>query len=52
MNLNPLILSGKLALVTTFILLVTVSPIAYFLTHYRFKGKSFLEAFLPQTFRS
>ena len=46
MSLNPLLLSAELALVTTFILLVTVSPVAYFLTHYRFKGKFLLEAFL------
>ena len=46
MSWNPLLLSGKLALVTTVFLLVTVSPVAYFFTYYRFKGKGLCEALL------
>ena len=40
----PLYLSGKLALMTTIILVVLAAPLAYFLTYSRFIGKSLLEA--------
>ncbi|MFH1488121.1 MAG: molybdate ABC transporter permease subunit [Pseudomonadota bacterium] len=44
MSLLPLVLSGKLALVTTVILVVLAAPLAYVLHYARFRGKSLLEA--------
>jgi molybdate transport system permease protein len=46
MSLLPLVLSGKLALVTTLILVVMASPLAYVLHYARFRGKSLLEALI------
>jgi molybdate transport system permease protein len=46
MSLLPLVLSGKLALVTTVILVILASPLAYVLHDARFRGKSLLEALI------
>ena len=43
-SLVPLVLSGKLALVTTLILVILAAPLAYVLHYARFRGKSLLEA--------
>lgn len=44
MDLTPLILSAKLALVSTLILLVIAMPVAYILVYKNFSGKFFLES--------
>lgn len=44
--LEPLILSFKLSLVSTVLLLIVSFPIAYIIAYKGFKGKFFLEAFL------
>jgi len=41
---TPLYISGRLALITTLILMVLGAPLAYFLTFSRFKGKPLCEA--------
>jgi molybdate transport system permease protein len=46
MDLMPLYLSIKLAIVSTIILIVLSAPLAYLLVYFRFRGKSFLEALL------
>ena len=46
MSLVPLFLSGKLAVVTTVILVVLAAPLAYTLHNTRFRGKSLLEALI------
>jgi molybdate transport system permease protein len=46
MSLLPLFLSGKLALVTTVILVVLAAPLAYVLQNAHFRGKSLLEALI------
>jgi molybdate transport system permease protein len=43
---TPLYISGKLALITTLILLILGAPMAYFLTFSRFKGKFLCEALI------
>ena len=42
----PFLLSGKLALLTTVILVILVAPLAYVLTFARFPGKGLCEALL------
>ena len=44
MDWTPLYISGRLALITTIILMVLGAPLAYFLTFSRFKGKPLCEA--------
>ena len=44
MNLQPLYLSARLALVSTAILMLLVTPLAYFLAYSRFRGKVLLDA--------
>ncbi len=44
MDFQPILLSMKLALVTTVFLLVLATPVAYFLAFYRFRGRAFVEA--------
>jgi len=44
MNLQPLYLSARLALVSTAILMLLVTPLAYFLAYRRFQGKVLLDA--------
>ncbi len=46
MNYSPLILSAKLALMTTAVLLVICAPLAYGLSCSRFRGKVVLESLL------
>ncbi|MFN8576465.1 MAG: molybdate ABC transporter permease subunit [Candidatus Sericytochromatia bacterium] len=46
MNIQPLLLTLKLALITTFILLIIGLPIAYFLAFSKFKLKFILEALI------
>ncbi|MGC9324824.1 MAG: molybdate ABC transporter permease subunit [Desulfomonilia bacterium] len=46
MDILPLVLSFKLALVTTVMLLVLAAPIAYLLVYFRFPGKTFFDAFI------
>lgn len=46
MDWSPLLLSLKLALVTTIVLLIIGIPIAYFLAYSKFKSKFLLEAFI------
>ena len=46
MDFSPLILSAKLALTCTVILLVIATPAAYFLTFKKFKGKFLVESFI------
>ena len=46
MDLLPLILSFKLAVVSTFMLVIIAAPIAYLLVYFRFPGKSFFDAFI------
>ena len=46
MDLEPLYLSAKLAFVSTAILMLLVTPLAYFLAYWRFRGKVLLEAFI------
>jgi molybdate transport system permease protein len=43
---TPLYISGKLALITTLILMILGAPMAYFLTFSRFKGKFLCEALI------
>lgn len=42
--LSPLLISGKLAVYTTFILLIIGMPVAYFFSYFHFKLKPFFEA--------
>ncbi len=44
MDWTPLYISGKLALITTLILMILGAPLAYFLTFSRFRGKFLCEA--------
>jgi len=44
MDLQPLYLSAKLAFFSTVILMLLVTPLAYFLAYFRFRGKVFLDA--------
>ena len=44
MDLQPLYLSAKLAFISTAVLMVLVTPLAYFLAFYRFRGKILLDA--------
>jgi len=44
MDYNSLYISGKLALISTMLLLLIGAPMAYLLVHVRFRGKFFLEA--------
>ncbi len=44
LNWVPLYLSGKLALITTFILVTLAAPLGYFLAFSKFRGKSFCDA--------
>jgi len=46
MDWAPLLLSFKLALITTFVLLVAGIPIAYFLAYSKFKGRFLIEAII------
>jgi len=46
MDLIPLILSLKLAVITTAILIVLAAPITYGLVFIRFRAKTFVEAFI------
>ncbi|HOO45569.1 MAG TPA: molybdate ABC transporter permease subunit [Deltaproteobacteria bacterium] len=46
MDIVPLILSFKLALVTTVMLVIIASPITYLIVYFRFPGKTFLDAFI------
>ncbi|MGE4292842.1 MAG: molybdate ABC transporter permease subunit [Desulfovibrio sp.] len=46
MDWTPLILSAKLALLTTLLIPVMAAPLAYFLAFFRFPGKSLLDAFV------
>ncbi len=46
MDLTPLYLSLKLALVTTVVLVIMAAPLTYLLVYIRFAGKSFFEALL------
>jgi len=46
MDWAPLYLSGRLALITTVILIVLAAPLAYFLAFSRIKGKSLFEALI------
>ena len=46
MDVSPLILSLKLALCATVVLVVLAAPLSYGLAYARFRGKSLLEAFL------
>jgi molybdate transport system permease protein len=46
MDLVPLYLSLKLALITTVILVIMAAPLTYLLVYIRFAGKSFFEALL------
>jgi molybdate transport system permease protein len=46
MDLQPLYLSAKLALVSTAVLMVLVTPLAYFLAYCRFRGKVLLDALI------
>ncbi|MDH3348737.1 MAG: molybdate ABC transporter permease subunit [Desulfobulbaceae bacterium] len=44
MDYSALYISGKLALISTALLLIIAAPLSYFLVHVRFRGKFFLEA--------
>jgi len=44
MDLEPLYLSAKLAFISTAILMLLVTPLAYFLAYSRFRGKVLLDA--------
>jgi molybdate transport system permease protein len=46
MDLQPLYLSAKLAFVSTVILMLLVTPLAYLLSYFRFRGKLLLDAFI------
>lgn len=46
MDLLPLILSFKLAVVSTVMLVIIAAPIAYLLVYFRFPGKSLFDAFI------
>jgi len=46
MDLQPLYLSAKLAFVSTAILMLLVTPLAYLLVYWRFRGKILLDAFI------
>ena len=46
MDWIPLGISGRLALITTLILMISAAPLAYFLTFSRFKGKMLCEALI------
>jgi len=46
MDWIPLYLSGRLALITTVILIILAAPLAYFLAFSRIKGKSLFEALI------
>ncbi|RUM88032.1 MAG: molybdate ABC transporter permease subunit [Thermodesulfatator sp.] len=46
MDLFPLYLSAKLALITTVLLLILAAPVAYFLVYVRFPGKPLIEALI------
>ncbi|MBT8763460.1 molybdate ABC transporter permease subunit [Desulfohalobiaceae bacterium Ax17] len=45
MDITPIILSAKLSLVTTSVLVAAALPVAYWLAFCRFPGKSLVEAF-------
>ncbi|MCX5847695.1 MAG: molybdate ABC transporter permease subunit [Deltaproteobacteria bacterium] len=45
-DFTPLYLSGKLAFVSTFFLIILAAPIAYTFAYRRFAGKAFLEALI------
>ncbi|WP_022662435.1 molybdate ABC transporter permease subunit [Paucidesulfovibrio longus] len=46
MDWTPLLLSAKLALLTTLLIPVAAAPLAYVLAFFRFPGKSVLDAFV------
>lgn len=46
MDLQPLYLSAKLAFFSTVILMLLVTPLAYLLTYFRFRGKLLLDALI------
>ena len=46
MDFLPLYLSAKLAVITTFILIVISAPLAYFLVYLKWPGRHFLEALI------
>lgn len=46
MDLQPLYLSAKLAFISTVILMLLVTPLAYFLAFFRFRGKVLLDALI------
>jgi len=46
MDLQPLYLSAKLALVSTAVLIVLVTPLAYCLAYFRFRGKLLLDSLI------
>ncbi|MDH3454420.1 MAG: molybdate ABC transporter permease subunit, partial [Desulfuromonadales bacterium] len=46
MDLTPLILSAKLALLSTALLLVVAAPLTYCLVYFRFPGKFLVEALI------
>ncbi|MDD4730765.1 MAG: molybdate ABC transporter permease subunit [Desulfovibrio sp.] len=46
MDWSPLLLSAKLALLTTVLIPVAAAPLAYVLAFFRFPGKSLLDAFV------
>jgi len=46
MDMQPLYLSAKLALVSTAILMLLVTPLAYFLAYYRFRGKVLVDSLI------
>jgi molybdate transport system permease protein len=46
MDLTPLVLSAKLALISTAILMVVTAPLTYWLVYYPVRGKFFIESLL------
>lgn len=46
MNLQPLYLSAKLAFISTVVLMLLVTPLAYLLAYFRFRGKVLLDALI------
>ncbi|MDH5299588.1 MAG: molybdate ABC transporter permease subunit, partial [Desulfobulbaceae bacterium] len=46
MDLSPLILSAKLALISTALLLAVAAPLTYCLVYFRFRGKFLVEALI------
>ncbi|MDX1775255.1 MAG: molybdate ABC transporter permease subunit [Desulfobulbales bacterium] len=46
MDLQPLYLSAKLAFIATPILMLVVTPLAYFLVYFRFRGRVLLDSLL------